>query len=166
MRKKLMIGLTAAALTLGGLGTAVAGGKFGMGMDGGMMDGRMMDRLSQKLDLTSEQQDKVDSLIADNFKDMRQNMRNLKDLRKAMRNLDPNAPDYKQQSTQLASQIADATEKMVLMRADQRQAFNSILTPEQQTELAALKEKMQERWAERGKHHRGGEHGGKGKSCH
>ncbi len=161
MRKTLIIGLTAAALTLGGLGTAVASGKFGHGMDG-MMGGHMLERISQKLDLTEEQQRQVDDMIAANVKDMRQNMRNMKDLRMELRKLDPTAADYQQKSTQLAADIASATEKMVLMRAEQRQDFNNILTDDQRTELATMKDKMEEKWAKHGKHRFGG-HDGEGK---
>lgn len=160
MRKQLMIGLTAAALTLGGLGTAVASGKFGHGSDG-MMGGRMLDRMAEKLDLTAEQQSQAEDIMVGNFKEMRENKRAIKDLRTELHKLDPTAADYKQKSEQLAADIAAATEKMVLMRSEQRQAFNEILTDEQRTELAALKDK----WQERG--HRFGGHGeGKGgKHC-
>ena len=157
MRKTLMIGLTAAALTLGGLGTAVASGKFGHGPDG-MMGGRMLDRMADKLDLTAEQQSQAEDIMVGNFKDMREHKRAMKDLRTELHKLDPTASDYKQKSEQLAADIAAATEKMVLMRSDQRQAFNEILTDEQRTELAELKDK----WQERG--HRHGEGKG-GKHC-
>ncbi len=158
MRKTLIIGMTALSLTLGGLGVAVAGGK--MGHDG-PMDGRMLDRLAHKLDLTDAQMDQVDEMMAGEFKDMRQQMRTMKDLRQDLRKLDPNAADYQQQVDTLAAQIAANTEQMVKMRAEQKQAFNEILTPEQRTELAELKDS----WRERMHNRFGGEHGGKGRHC-
>jgi len=158
MRKTLIIGMTALSLTLGGLGVAVAGGK--MGHDG-PMDGRMIDRLAHKLDLTDAQMDQVDEMMAGEFKDMRQQMRTMKDLRQDLRQLDPNAADYQQQVDTLAAQIAANTEQMVKMRAEQKQAFNEILTPDQRTELAELKDS----WRERMHNRFGGEHGGKGRYC-
>lgn len=155
MRKQLMIGLTAAALTLGGLGTAVASGKFGHGPEG-MMGGRMLDRMAEKLDLTTEQQSQAEDIIIGSFKEMRENKRAMKDLRTELRQLDPSAADYAQKSEKLAADIAAATEKMVLMRSEQRQAFNAILTDEQRTELAQLKDD----WKEHGR----GE-GKRGKQC-
>lgn len=161
MRKTLMIGLTAAALTLGGLGTAVASGKFGHGHDG-MMGGRMLDRMADKLDLTAEQQSQAEDIMIGGFKEMRENKRAMKDLRTELRQLDPAAADYKQKSERLAADIAAATEKMVLMRSEQRQAFNEILTDEQRTELAQLKDD----WKERDGHRFGGHGEGKGgKHC-
>lgn len=160
MRKQLMIGLTAAALTLGGLGTAVAGGKFGHGPDG-MMGGRMLDRMAEKLDLTADQQTQAEEIMIGGFKEMRANKRAMKDLRTELRQLDPAAADYKQKSEQLAADIAAATEKMVLMRSEQRQAFNEILTDEQRTELAQLKDD----WKERGGHRGGHGEGKGGKHC-
>lgn len=160
MRKQLMIGLTAAALTLGGLGTAVASGKLGHGPEG-MMGGRMLDRMAEKLDLTAEQQSQAEEIMIGSFKEMRENKRAMKDLRTELHKLDPTAADYKQKSEQLAAEIAAATEKMVLMRSEQRQAFNEILTDEQRTEFAQLKDQ----WQERGHHYGGHGEGKGGKHC-
>ncbi|MGB0465997.1 MAG: Spy/CpxP family protein refolding chaperone [Pontibacterium sp.] len=140
MRNKLIAGMAVLTLSLGGLGIAYAGGPFGQGCsERGPMGHHMKNRMADKLNLTEEQQEKLDNQIAENFADMQKNMRALRSGKQALRNLDPNAADYQAQANKLAAEVAANTESMLLLRAEHRQDFNAVLTEEQRATFAEMK---------------------------
>ncbi|WP_027858735.1 Spy/CpxP family protein refolding chaperone [Marinobacterium jannaschii] len=148
MRKFIIV--TASILTLGIAGTAIADGM------------RYFDRMAEKLDLTTEQRDQVKELMSANKEQMQTLHKEHKESRQAFYQLNPNDANYAAEVERYAEQAARHAGEMVKMRASQREEMSKLLTEEQMTKLASMREKWQSKdggFGAKGKHH-------KGKYCH
>lgn len=159
MRKSLIIGLTAAALTVGSLGVIAS--------ERHNYENRQMHHLSEKLDLTQAQQD----ALAEQMKNKREQMRSLKkqrhELRSALTQLNPQAKDYQAQLDKLTKDAEFLARETVMQKAEQHKTLFSILTPQQRQEFAELKAERKAEREERMDDSRG-HHGDKrkeGKHC-
>jgi protein CpxP len=144
MNKKLIIGMTAAAISLGGLGTAWAHFRE----DGGR-GGRMLDHMAEELDLTAEQKAQIAETMKSRHAARKEGREDRREFFQKLTGLKPDAPDYQQQLDDLVRQAEQRARDMVLERAEQQQKIYAILTPEQRTEFAGLKQDMRKRWQDR-----------------
>ncbi|MEH6578136.1 MAG: Spy/CpxP family protein refolding chaperone [Amphritea sp.] len=154
MRKQLIIGLTAAVIGAGALGVNVAqadregdhercgkerGGKYGhMFSRHEMKAEHRMEKLTEQLNLSEEQQDQVEQLFDQQRDQMRTKMKGFFEMRKDMHNLNVAATDYDQQVEAMITQAQDKAATMIRMRAEQKKSLYAILTPEQQEQFLNL----------------------------
>lgn len=156
MKKTLLIGITSAAIALGGLGTAWAHYKGDREEHGK----RHLDYIAEELELTAEQKAQIADAIKERHEGRKEGMDDRREFRHKLMNLNPDAEDYQQQLDELVKQAQQRSKQMVLDRAEQQRKFHAILTPEQRKEFVELKQNMRKKWHERdddddhGKHHR------------
>jgi len=154
MRKKIIIGLTAAVIGAGTLAAGVASADRGWG-DHERCDGKgkyeqmsrhmgeraekRMEYLAEELNLTQQQQDQVEDMFDQHRSDMRKQMRSMRDFRKQMRDLDVGAADYDQQVETIVKQAQTKAAQLIRDKAQQKKELYSLLTPEQQAQFNELK---------------------------
>lgn len=107
----------------------------------GMMSAKMLQKLDWALELSSEQRDQMRTLMKDRHDSKGDPRDEMMGLRQRMKDLDPADADYQEQVNTLAQQQAEAVRQRVLEHAGTYADIYAILTPEQQTEFKALKEK-------------------------
>lgn len=147
MRKQLIIGITAAIIGAGALSAGLASAKDGWDRcgerhEGGhhgkyeQMDGKhsamRMTMMTEKLNLTDEQQTQMQELFKSKQDQMQDQRGTMREMHNALRDLDVNAADYDQQVADLVTKAQEKTAQMIQMRAQQKKAMFAILTPEQQ----------------------------------
>ncbi|MGB0205530.1 MAG: Spy/CpxP family protein refolding chaperone [Neptuniibacter sp.] len=158
MRKKLIAGITAAAITFAGLGFTVAHAKGGHDF----MEKRLQ-HLTQELDLTKEQQSQLSDSMESSKKAMQETRQTRNEIRKELMKLDPNSPDYQTKLDSLVLKAQEQAKQMVVQKAEQKQAIFSVLNEEQKQEFTELQEKWQSKMEKR---FADGDHPKRGKGCH
>lgn len=158
MRKQLIAGITAATITFAGLGFTVAHAKGGHDF----MEKRLQ-HLTQELDLTEEQQDKLSDSMASSKKAMQETRQTRNEIRKELMKLDPNSPDYQTKLDSLILKAQEQAKQMVVQKAEQKQAIFSVLNEQQKQEFRELQEKWQSKMEKR---FADGDHPKRGKGCH
>jgi len=101
--------------------------------------GNMMERMTQGLDLTDQQQQEVKQIHRKNRITGMTIHDAMQDNREAMHKLDLGAKNYKQQVAKLAAEQADLVKQMIVHHADVRAQVYALLTPEQRTMAAQMK---------------------------
>ena len=152
MRKLTQTLLISSILTVSAVaaGTAFAGhGKGGacfhgkhMGMGHGGFDSeRRLERMTQKLDLSAEQQDQIKAIFDANQAERQALRENMQQNREALRNLmttdSPNEADIRA----LAETQGQFKANMIVMKAKTRQAIAAVLTDEQKAKMQAMRDK-------------------------
>lgn len=158
MRKKLIAGITAAAITFAGLGFTVAHAKGGHDF----MEKRLQ-HLTQELDLTKEQQSQLSDSMESSKKAMQETRQTRNEIRKELMKLDPSSPDYQTKLDSLVLKAQEQAKQMVVQKAEQKQAIFSVLNEEQKQEFTELQEKWQSKMEKR---FADGDHPKRGKGCH
>lgn len=153
MNKKLIIGMTAAAISVSGLGAAWATSK-----EDDHKGSRMLNYMAEELELTAEQKAQIAETMKSRHEARKDGREDHREFRQQLMSLNPDAPDYQKQLDDLVSQAQQRAKQMVMDRAEQQQKLYAILTPEQRTEFAELKQNMSKKWHEK---HEDGEHHGK-----
>ncbi len=153
MRTKLIAGIAAATLIAGSATFAYA--QEQSNEQGHPRGGHMLERLTQELNLTEEQQASLRETMKENFSEMREGMGKYRSDRQAMAKLDPNAPDYQAQLDQLIANAQEAAKERVLMRAEHQKDIYALLTPEQQAQFAKMKQDRPMFDRHHGKHQKG-----------
>lgn len=159
MRKSLIIGFTAAALTVGSLGVIAS--------ERHHHENRQMHHLSEELDLTKAQQDALEEQMKDKREQKRSLMKQRHELRSALAQLDPQDKNYQAQLDKLTKDAEYLARETVLQKAEQHKTLLAILTPQQREEFAELKAERKAEREERMDDSRG-HHGDKrkgGKYC-
>ncbi len=155
--KRRILAAAAACVLVLGLGTTATlaqGFGPGPGRGHGGKEGppnaeRMMERMTEKLDLSAQQQDQLGALLEANRENMqagRDDMRSARETLKdavAAENLDESA------IRQASAVVASLQTEHALNRAAFLQQIREILSPEQMAEFQELKERRHERRAER-----------------
>lgn len=124
---------------------ALAAGPGGTCGYGGQHTGRM----AQALNLTDEQQTKMQQArdkMRPQFQALRQQMR---DNRKAIYELDTTAKDYESKLAALAREQGKLTEQMVVLHGQMRAETQAILTPEQREQAKKLWQQRRDRMQQR-----------------
>ncbi len=137
-------------VTAGLLSALIAGASFaGPARDchQGKHHGGHKDRLIQQLDLSAEQKTAIAELRAAQ-REQRKSQRQLNKSNNWLA-VTPDQANYEEQVQAYAKQKAAAVEAKILAESKMRAEVYALLTPEQQTQLAQLKEERQEQRAER-----------------
>lgn len=150
MKRSIIAILAASTLSLAA--AAYAGGHGHHGKHGGFGGGMHRFMLEQQLDLTSEQEAAIDEIYSAAKEQRKETSADRSDVRQAMMDLSPADPDYQTKVNELAKQMAAQVEQKILSHASAQAQVYELLTPEQREELAELKEKLKERFAERRQH--------------
>jgi len=142
-----LIGLSIALTALLAIGAAnvIHASPHGGGEKGGMLE-----RMTQGLDLTDQQQQQVKQIHRKNRITGMTVHDAMQDNREAMQKLDLGAKNYKQQVTKLAGEQADLVKQMIVHHADVRAQIYALLTPEQQETLTQMKRHPRDEGFKRG----------------
>jgi protein CpxP len=152
-RNLILTTVLAVTLTTAGLVTiGHAGPQCGdrHGIDGermGYVDGRRdpLTRLMRHVELTDAQQTEIKAIIDSSRTDTESVRQQLRDSRKAMYNL-VNGSDYNlERVRELADKQAALNAELTVARVDTMHRALQVLTPEQQAEIAKLREQRMER---------------------
>ena len=144
MKTKLMVGITAAAISLGGLGVSWADSD-----ERGERRGDRLDYIAEELELTAEQKQQLADAMKSHREARREGRGDHREFRQKLTALNPDATDYQKQLDELVKQAQQRAKEMVLEHAEQQQKFYGILTPEQREEFAELKQNMHKEGHER-----------------
>jgi protein CpxP len=160
MRTKFIAGITAAVITVAGLGVTAAYAK-------GNYDHaeKRMEHLAEKLNLTEAQETQLRAEMKEKQASMQDQRQARKDLRKQLMQLDPNATNYETQLNSLVLQAQEQAKASIIAKAEQQEALFEVLTPEQEKTFAELKMDMQNKMSKRMSGDRD-ERGHRGKGCH
>ncbi|UTW10707.1 Spy/CpxP family protein refolding chaperone [Marinobacterium rhizophilum] len=154
MRKPMMIVLTTLALAGTASGLAMAHGK-GDGDRHERHQEKRLERMSEALELTDEQQAQVKALMADSS-DRKADRDEKRELHRQIRDLDSSASDYDTRLDGLIQQAQQQLGEQIRERQAKRVAMQEILTDEQEAKLAEISEKRMEKMEKHGR--RGGGH--------
>ncbi|MCG6964264.1 MAG: Spy/CpxP family protein refolding chaperone [Acidobacteria bacterium] len=151
MRGKSLIIATAAAVVLGGAGLVLAGGfggghGHGAGMFGHRGTGGMLGRMARvlhRLDLSAEQRDKVHAILDAARPQFQAHVEALRTSRQQLSDLSPAKFDEAAVRTIAESQAKEMADMIVLSQKVRAQVY-ALLTPEQQSKLAEMRQKMQQ----------------------
>jgi len=106
---------------------------------------RMLQKLDWELELSTEQRDKIRSLIKVRQDRQQGAQSTMRQLRQAMQKLQPGSADYRQQVAELAQKQADAMRQQIIDRAEGYADVYEVLTPVQQQKFSQLKQQWQEK---------------------
>lgn len=150
--RKMMVSALAVTLVAGSSALVYAGQKGGdCAADRAE---RRVERLARELQLDAAQQASLRALFADQA-DRLQARQEPPHAR--LEGLDPNASDYQQQVQQQIARMQQQLAERMQARADFKASLYAILTPEQEQQLAQLRERRHDRPEHRGQgHHRDG----------
>jgi Spy/CpxP family protein refolding chaperone len=156
MRKSMIIAMTTLALAGTASGLAIAHGKGdGDGERHERYQEKRLERMSEALDLTEEQQSQVKELMAEPS-DRKASRDEKRELHRQLRDLDTTAADYNERLDALILQAQEQLDEQIRERQAKRAAMQDILTDEQEEKLAEMNEKRMEK---KGKHGHHGRHG-------
>ncbi|MEE9444829.1 MAG: Spy/CpxP family protein refolding chaperone [Cocleimonas sp.] len=122
-----------------------------MGKHGGKRTG-MGAKMMQKLNLSAEQQQKMQTLIQEKESRIGPLKREMHEINKTLGKLDTTSPDYKAQIFSLADERAKRAHRMVIEKGEMRMKIEAILSAEQRTQLSQLRQKRQQRKASKHGH--------------
>lgn len=110
---------------------------FGSKHESGDGDGRHLAKMTQKLNLTSEQQDKIKALMVDSKPEKKSDRKSFK---KELMQLNPDDSDYNSQLEALADKKALQVKEGIIKRGQMRAEIYKILTPEQKVKAKEMRE--------------------------
>ena len=121
-------------------------GKYKGERMGGAMSERMLGRMSDKLDLTEEQQEQIKGIMETSQETREAARETMQENRQALRDLDPAAADYDAKVAEYAEVLASMKKEAILERADIRKQIDAVLTEEQQEKLAEFQDSRGKRF--------------------
>ncbi|MAY41929.1 MULTISPECIES: Spy/CpxP family protein refolding chaperone [unclassified Neptuniibacter] len=163
MRTKFIAGITAAVITVSGLGLTVAHATDGEQHKERRMEHRV-EHLTKELKLTPKQQTELKAQMLSQHEGMKLKHQNRESVFKQLLKLNPNSADYQTQLNSLVLEAQEQTKSMIIEKADAQEKLFEILTPEQEKSFIALKAEMGEKMSKRHSEGKRGHHGEK--KCH
>jgi Spy/CpxP family protein refolding chaperone len=153
-RHLILTTLLAAGLTTAGFATISQAGPFCGDRPGahavrtGYYEGRHdpLKRLMRQVDLTDAQQTEIKAIIETSRKDTENARQQLRDSLKTMRKLVAGNDYNLDRVRELADQEARLRADLTVARVDTTHRIQQVLTPEQQAQVAKLREQRMEKW--------------------
>jgi Spy/CpxP family protein refolding chaperone len=153
-RHLILTTLLAAGLTTAGFATISQAGPFCGDRPGahavrtGYHEGRHdpLKRLMRQVDLTDAQQTEIKAIIETSRKDTENARQQLRDSLKTMRKLVAGNDYNLDRVRELADQEARLRADLTVARVDTMHRIQQVLTPEQQAQVAKLREQRMEKW--------------------
>jgi Spy/CpxP family protein refolding chaperone len=150
MKKTLVTRITT---SVAGAFVALSAATLAMGPSGGDHDpGRMLSHLSERLELTDDQQDQVEGIIQAGKTESAADRQRLHELREELMDMAPGFDPDK--ARKAADEIGDITGRMVYRHASTYAEFYALLTDEQRASLEQLAAERGERRQNRWRKHR------------
>jgi Spy/CpxP family protein refolding chaperone len=160
MKKQVFIALSLSVLALGSVAASAAhGGPGGKGLHSGAGlhergdPVRMVQHLSDKLDLDQTQRQEIENVVSAAKPGMDALRERAEANRKAMHELDINDGNYDTRLNVLASEKGAIATEQVLLHGRLKSEIQAVLTPEQREELTGSAAQMRERFGKHGDGH-------------
>jgi len=155
MKKALIAILITAALGIGAvLIFAQKGNREGFGGRG--FGGRGFERIAQKLNLTDEQKTQVKTILEDSKTRVKPLMESMRENHKQAENLGLDGTFNEEQVNQIANTQAETMKQLFIEKEKTKAQIFAVLTPEQRTEAAKLKDGFKDGFKDRFKKRGGG----------
>lgn len=155
MKKTTIAILAVAVLVLGGIFIfAQKGKRDGMGKMG--FGGRGFDRIAEKLNLTDEQKTQVKTIMDESNTRVKPLMEAMRENHKQAENLGLDGTFNEKQVNQIANIQSETMKQMFIEKEKTKARIFAVLTPEQRTEAAKMKEQFKGDFRGKGKKRRGG----------
>lgn len=147
-QRSLIVSLIAGSIVLGSSAAVLAGQKGNCDRETRQAPHaeKRLERMTETLALTSEQQDAIKALW------QRQNTPDRSSMPQGLQSLNPNADDYPQQVQRHIAQAQQQLAQHLQTRADHKAALYEILTPEQEQKLEQMRDRA-DRHKGKGWHH-------------
>jgi len=155
MKKALIAILVTAVLGIGAVFIFAQKGKMNRG-GFGEFGGRGFERIAQKLNLTDEQKAQVKTITEDSKTRIKPLMETLRENHKQAENLGVDGTFNEEQVNQIANTQAETMKQLFIEKEKTKARIFAILTPEQRTEAAKMKEQFKDKFKDRFKKRRGG----------
>lgn len=142
-------------------GLAMPAMAFQGGPDGckGSHSERHMQRFSQQLNLSDEQQQKIRAIHDKDRESFQKIGQQMRDNRKTLFQLDTTAKDYDAKVKKLARQQGELVERMIVLHSHERADVNAVLTAEQREQAKKLMQQRRDRMKDRMRDGKGGNRG-------
>lgn len=145
---------TGAALIFAQKGSREGFGKMPFG-------GRGFERIAEKLNLTDEQKTQVKAILEESKTRIKPLMEAMRENHKQAANLGTDGTFNEEQVNQIANRQSETMKQLFIEKEKTKAQIFAVLTPEQRTEAAKMKEQFKERFRGRfGKHFGGAENFG------
>jgi len=119
------------------------------------IEGKRMERMSEALHLTDEQQQKLQQIHDKARPQLEAVGQQMRENRQALFGLDSQAAGYEDQVAKLAREQGKLVEQMVVLRARMRAERDAVLTAEQRAQARELMQQRHERMQQRMQEHMG-----------
>jgi len=156
MKKSIIAILVIAVLGLGAVFIFAQKGRVRHGGFGGGFGGRGFARLAEKLNLSDEQKTQIQTILEDSKTRVKPLMESLRESRKQAENLGQDGIFNEEQVGQIAGSQSDTMKQLFIEKEKTKAQIFAVLTPEQRTGAAQMKEQFKERSKERFKKRFGG----------
>jgi Spy/CpxP family protein refolding chaperone len=155
MKKATIAILAIAVLVFGGIFIFAQKGKRDR-MGGQGFGGRGFLRMAEKLNLTDEQKTQVKAIVEDSKKRVKPLMEAMRENHKQAENLGIDGVFNEEQVNQIAGSQSETMKQLFIEKEKTKAQIFAVLTPEQRTEAAKMKEQFKGDFRGRGKNRRGG----------
>ncbi len=157
MKKVTIAILAVAVLALGAVFIFAQKGEMRRGGFGGKgFGGPGFERMFEKLNLSDEQKTQVKTILEDSKTRIKPLMESIRENHKQIENLGTDGVFNEPQVQQFATAQAETTKQLVIEKERTKAQIFAILTPEQRTQAAQMKEQMKDRFKDRFKKRFGG----------
>lgn len=155
MKKTTIAILAVAVLILGGIFIFAQKGKSG-GMDRMGFGGRGFDRIAEKLNLTDEQKTQVKTIMDDSKTRVKPLMEAMRENHKLAENLGLDGTFNEEEVNRIANTQSETMKQMFIEKEKTKAQIFAVLTPEQRTEAAKMKDRFKGDFRGKGKRRGGG----------
>ena len=149
MKKSIIAILVITVLGLGAVFIFAQKGKMRHARFGGGFGGRGFARMAEKLNLSEEQKTQVKTILEDSKTRVKPLMESLGENRKQAENLGKDGAFNEEQVNQIATNQAETMKQLFIEKEKTKAQIFALLTPEQRTQAAQMKEQFKERSKER-----------------
>lgn len=155
MKKAIIAILVTAILGVGAVFIfAQKGSRAGFGVKG--FGDRGFDRIAQKLNLTDDQKTQVKTIMEDSKTRLKPLMESLRESHKQAETLGVDGTFNEEQVNQIAANQSETMKQLFIEKEKTKAQIFAVLTPEQRTEAAQMKEQFKDGFKDRFKKRGGG----------
>lgn len=149
MKKSIIAILAIVVLGLGAVFIFAQKGRMRHGGFGDGFGGRGFARMAQKLNLSDEQKSQVKTIMEDSKTRVKPLMESLRENRKQAENLGQDGAFNEEQVNQIADSQSETMKQLFIEKEKTKAQIFAVLTPEQRTQAAEMKEQFKNRSKER-----------------
>jgi periplasmic protein CpxP/Spy len=146
MKKIIVAILAIAVLSLGAIFIFAQKGGKRDGFGGRGFGGPGFERMFEKLNLSDEQKTQVKQIMEDSKTRIKPLMESLRESHKQAENLGTDGVYNEEKVQQIAATQAETMKQLIIEKEKTKAQIFAVLTPEQRTQAAQMKEQMKERF--------------------